>query len=112
MHGGIELDAFTVGQTEHLVVIKHSVHVLYPEGVHWAVTNNPLVVLSGVLQGRRREGEGGRGGGEEAGESEDGEGKRRERNDGGKRRDSTGLRTESERGSVCAANVHCTTWSG
>ena len=57
MHCGIELDAFTVGQTEHFVVIKHCVHVLNPEGVHRAITDNPLVVLSGVLQQTQEEGE-------------------------------------------------------
>jgi hypothetical protein len=29
---------------ELLVVVEHSVHVLDPEGVHWAVKHDPLLV--------------------------------------------------------------------
>ena len=49
MDGGVELDTLTVGQTQHLVVVQHRVHVLYPEGVHGAITDDPLVVVGRVL---------------------------------------------------------------
>ena len=49
MDGGVELDALAVGQAEHLVVIQHSVHVLYPEGIHGTIADDPLVVVGGVL---------------------------------------------------------------
>lgn len=51
MYGRRELDALAVGQTQHLVVVQHRVHVLDPQGVHWSVADHPLVVLSGVTDG-------------------------------------------------------------
>ena len=49
MDGRVELDALAVGQTQHLVVVQHCVHVLYPEGIHWTIAHDPLVVVGGVL---------------------------------------------------------------
>ena len=48
MYGWCKLDSLAVGQTEHLVVIQHSVHVLNPQGVNWPIADHPLVVISGV----------------------------------------------------------------
>jgi hypothetical protein len=38
-------DTFTVGKSQNLVVIEHSVEVLNPNSVDWAVTINPSVEL-------------------------------------------------------------------
>ena len=54
MYEGRQFDPLTVGQTEHLVVVKHSVHVLYPQRVHGAVTDNPVVVCRCVLERLRQ----------------------------------------------------------
>ena len=48
VHGGGELDSLTVGQTQHLVVVQHCVHVLDPQGVDRPITNDPLVVVGCV----------------------------------------------------------------
>ena len=47
-----ELDAFTVSQAQHLVVIQHSVHVFNPQSVHWSIAYDPLMVISFVLERR------------------------------------------------------------
>jgi len=39
-------DTLTVIQTKHLVVIKHSVHVLNPESIHRAVETDPSLPMS------------------------------------------------------------------
>ena len=54
VYEGRQFDPLTVGQTEHLVVVKHSVHVLYPQRVHGAVTDNPVVVCRCVLERLRQ----------------------------------------------------------
>ena len=50
MHGVVQFDSLTVGQTKHLVVVQHSVHILNPQRVHWPVTHDPLMILTRVLQ--------------------------------------------------------------
>jgi hypothetical protein len=40
------LDALTIVKTQHLVVIKHSVHVLNPESIDGAVKANPAFPVS------------------------------------------------------------------
>ena len=52
MHRAVELDTLAVCQTEHLVVVQHSVHVLNPQSIHWTITYDPLVILSCVLHSR------------------------------------------------------------
>ena len=49
---GRELDPLAVGQTQHLVVVQDCVHVLYPQCIHGAVTDDPLVILGCVLGGQ------------------------------------------------------------
>ena len=45
--GGVgQLDDFTAHQTQLLIVIQHSVHVLDPDSVHRAVKDQPLPVRS------------------------------------------------------------------
>ena len=44
-----ELDALTVGQAQHLVVVQHRVHVLDPQRVHRAVADHPLVSFRRLL---------------------------------------------------------------
>ena len=36
-------DAVTIGQGQRLVVVKHAVQVLNPDGVHWPVQDDPDV---------------------------------------------------------------------
>ena len=42
--GGCQLDDLTAHQTQFLVVIQHSVHVLNPDGIHGTVKDQPLPV--------------------------------------------------------------------
>lgn len=51
VYGWRELDALAVGQTQHLVVVQHRVHVLNPQRVDRPVADHPLVVLGGVADG-------------------------------------------------------------
>jgi len=48
MDGRGEFDSLAVGQTQHLVVVQHRVHVLDPQGVDRPVAHHPLVVVGGV----------------------------------------------------------------
>lgn len=43
-----KLYTFTVRKTEHFVVIKHSVHVLNPQGIDWTITYHPFMILTCV----------------------------------------------------------------
>lgn len=39
------LNSLTVVKTQHLVVVKHSVHVLNPESIDWTIVDNPALEL-------------------------------------------------------------------
>ncbi len=39
------LNTLTIVETEHLVVIEHSVHVLDPESVDWTIENDPPLLI-------------------------------------------------------------------
>ena len=41
-HLRMQLDSLSICQTQEPAVIQHSVHVLDPEGVHWAVEHHPV----------------------------------------------------------------------
>jgi hypothetical protein len=43
--GGVHRDSLTVRKGQNLVVIQHSVEVFDPNGIDWAIANNPVVVL-------------------------------------------------------------------
>ena len=49
VHGIVELDPLTVGQTQHLIVIQHCVHVLNPQSIHRPITHNPFVIFTCIL---------------------------------------------------------------
>ena len=40
-----EFDDFSAAETELLVVIQHSVHVLNPHSIHWAIKHVPSLVI-------------------------------------------------------------------
>jgi hypothetical protein len=42
---GGHLDPLPIGQTEHLVIIEHSVHVFDPKGIDWPIKDNPPLLL-------------------------------------------------------------------
>ena len=39
------LDDLPTHQAQLLVVVQHSVHVLYPDGIHWAIKHDPFAVV-------------------------------------------------------------------
>ena len=41
-----QFDDLPACETEFLVVVQHSVHVLNPDGIHWSVKHIPLLVRS------------------------------------------------------------------
>lgn len=49
-HGecGWELDSLTVWKAQHLVIIKHSVHVLDPKCIDWPVKNDPFFSITRI----------------------------------------------------------------
>lgn len=49
VYGRRELNPFTVGQAEHLIIIQDCVHILNPQCIHWAITDHPFVVITEVL---------------------------------------------------------------
>lgn len=49
MYGWSKFDSLAVGQTEHLVVIQHSIHVLNPQGINWSIADHPLVDVTAVV---------------------------------------------------------------
>ena len=51
-------DAVSIGQGECLVVIQHTVEVLNPNGIHWAVQHQPDVLpLFGLVRSPPQSGE-------------------------------------------------------
>ena len=51
--GGLrQLDNFSRHETELLVVVKHGIHVLNPDGINGAIEDEPLAVS--ILEERRR----------------------------------------------------------
>ena len=56
-HGDrIELDALAVGEAQGAVVVEHGVHVLDPDGVDWAVKDDPLLLHGLVGDGVANQG--------------------------------------------------------
>ena len=49
VYGGSELDSLAVCETQHLIIIEDSVHVLDPQCVDRTVAHDPFVVVGGVF---------------------------------------------------------------